>query len=164
MCVLSEIRAAIATRYYVEIVAEDSKFAEPGSDSIVQWVTIFVVVTAGLYDANRLNQLMEGLSPSSWSRMTPFVRGHNAYMGFGHLELKEVIGQDMTTGVQRIAIRDTDVELPREYDEGVREIEVRKTRDLHRHITVRLYPDPNYAAEALRGQDVHSTNNLVVPA
>lgn len=84
-------------------------------------------------------------------------------MDFGVLYFDEVIGKSTT--IQKIEIDDPDVPLPDHYINGV--LTINKggvvSKNLERRTWVRVYPDADYAARAVKGIDIHSTKNFYVP-
>lgn len=153
MSMLSEVKKDLYANKNIAVVDISIDRSGAGSYFEKRWETVDIVVAPkkGIYEADKLQALMEQLTPSvRCSDSDSFSEGSHA-MSFGKLYFDEVIGTEKRNIHREIILTDEDF-LSKGLEgfvDGKRIIKEEKTVMLERRTWVRLYPNLKIALEAV---------------
>jgi hypothetical protein len=155
---LTQIRKALEGNNDITIVGsrESNEIQKIEAGYWMHTVYFYVAPKTGIYSADKLQALLMALIPEVKPATKDDFRECNDEMDFGKLYFNEVIG----TETVRREITDEVLFSPDSFVEGKQVIEFSK--DLIRRILVKLFPDTQVAANALKGKNQYriSTHDL----
>jgi len=145
----SHVQEALKANKDIEIVEIQESNYLPGKNGFSHTFDIYVAPKQGIYDAEKLQALMEALVPDLEPTMSDRFWESDSQMSFGKLYFDETIGTEHTR--REITLTDAGLQSTEGFVEGKKVIE--STQDLRRRTWVRLYPNVQIAAFAVDGQD-----------
>ncbi len=153
MSMLSDLRAAIEAHDQLRLVTENEYSNQQYGQRVYHHsVEMFLAPSPGVYDKDRLNLLMRGLTVLRTTEFGTFTRYHNRQMAWGWMQFVEPVAEVLTVGTKTYTVLEPDVRLPNDAQNGV-PVDISTTDKLWRRIVLIFYPSSKYARDGSRGMN-----------